>query len=158
MAWWRASMRPITEDSFEANGFKAIANSGRNASISSSSTIGIIATAALKGKPPSNLSKNKNLFPSCLPQGSHYPKLTISQMGQYPSSVLSEAIENSISLGNILNCLNHLFILTFGLKSSRSCIKFKSIWAMSWSPLSHTVYRLGSAQMLKIGNLCIDTC
>lgn len=132
MAWWRASMIPIIEDSFEPNGSEAIANSDRNASISSSSTIGIIATVALKEKHPYNLSKNKNLFPSCPLQGLHYPKLTISQMGQYLLSVLLEAIENSISLGNILNCLNHLSILTFVLKSSRSCIKFKSIWVMSW--------------------------
>lgn len=141
MAWWKASMIPITEDSFEPNGFEAIANSDRSPSISSSSTIGIIATAALKGKPPYNLSKNNNLFPSRPLQGSHYPKLTISQMGQYLSSVLSEAIGNSISLGSILNSLKHLSILTFVLKSSRICIKFKSIWRMSWLPLFHTVYR-----------------
>lgn len=92
-------MIPITEDSFEPNGSEAIANSDRSPSISNSSTIGVIATAALKGKPPYNLSRNKNLFPSYLPQGSHYPILTIFQMGQYLSSVLSEAIGNSISLG-----------------------------------------------------------
>lgn len=158
MAWWRASMIPITEDSFEPNGFGTIANSDRSPSISSSSTIGIIATAASKGKHPYNLSKNRNLFPSCPLQGSHYPKLTISQMGQFLSSVLSEAIGNSISLGSILNSLKHLSILMSVLKSSRIYIKFKYIWVMSWLPLFHTVCRSGSPQILKMGNLCIDTC
>jgi hypothetical protein len=29
---------------------------------------------------------------------------------------------------------------------------------MSWLPLFHTVYRHGSLQIFKMGNLCIGTC
>lgn len=157
MAWWKALMIPITEDSSEPNGFGAIAISDRSPRILSSFTIGIIATAASKVKHPFNLSRSRGILPSCPLQGSHYPKLTISQTEQFLSSVLSEATGNSISLGSILNSLKNSSTLTFGLKSSRVCIKFKFIWAMSWLPLFHTVYPHGSLQILQMGNLCIDT-
>jgi hypothetical protein len=158
MELWRASMIPIIGDSSGPNGFGAIATSDPSPRTSRSSIIDITVIAASKAKPPYRWSKRLASSRSCHPQSSHCRKWTTSRMGQSLSSVLSGAIEGSISSENILSFPRPLSIPMSEPKSFLICIKFRFILVMTWLLLSLISYRHGLLLSLQQGNLCIDTC
>jgi hypothetical protein len=157
MESWRASMIPIIEDSSEPNGFEAIATSDLNPRTLSFSIIETIVIAASKVKHPYRWFEKLASSQFCLLQSSTYRKWATFRTERSLSSVLSEVTGSSMSSENILSFLRALSIPTFVPKSLPAYIKFKSTQVMTLLPLSHTVYRNGSIQILNTGNLCIDT-
>jgi hypothetical protein len=153
----RASMIPITGDSFAPNGSGAIGTSDLNPRTLNSSITKTIVTATLKVKLPYSSSKKLTIRQCFHPQNSRCRTLTTFRREQSLLSVSSEVIEDWISLENILNFLRPLSILMFGLKSLRVCIKFKSIQVMHWLHVFRTSYHHGLLLILKLGNRCIDT-
>jgi hypothetical protein len=158
MELWKASMIPTTVDSSGCNGFGTTLISDPSPRTLSSSTTGIIATAASKGKPLYSPSTKKAMNQSCHLESLNCQESTTFPMEQSLLFVLSEVIVDLISLESILNFLKALFIPMFELKSLLVCTRFKSTRVMSWLPLFHTVCRHGLLQIYKMGNLCIDTC
>ncbi len=150
-------MIPITEGSSGPNGFAAIGISDPNPRILSSSITGIIGIVASKARPPYSSSTSRAIPQSWHLQSSHCPTLTPFRTERSLSSVLSAVTESSISLESILSFPRTLSILMSELKLLLVCIKFRSTLVMIWLLLSHTSYRHGSLQILKMGNRCIDT-
>lgn len=151
-------MIPIIGDSSEPNGFIATVTSDPSPRTLRSSTIETIVIAALKARPPYSWSKKMASFQSCHLPSSNCRTLTTFQTERSLSSVLSEVIENLISLESILSFLRALSILMSELKLLLSCIKFRSILVMTWLLQSLTSYHHGSPLTFQQGNLCIDTC
>lgn len=158
MELWKASMIPIIEDSFGPNGLEVTDIFDLNPRTLSSSTTGIIVTASSRGKPLYSSSKRRAISLFSHRQSSVCQGLPTSQRELSRLFALSEVIESWISSESILSSLRPLSILMFELKSLPLCIKFKSTLAMIWLLLFPIVYRLGSLQISKMGNLCIDTC
>ena len=153
----RASMIPITGDSFAPNGSGAIAISDPNPRTLSSSITKTIVTATLKGNLPYSSFK-KPAIPQCFhPQNSNCRTLTTFRREQSLLSVSSEVAVDWISLENILSFLRPLSILMSELKSLRARIKFKSTQMRASLCLFHTSYHHGLLQIPKLGNRCIDT-
>ena len=153
----RASMIPITGDSFGPNGSGAIATSDPNPRTLSSSITKAIVTVTLRVKLPYSLSE-KLAIPQCFhPQNSHCQTLTTFRREQSLLSVSSELTADWISLENILSFLRPLSILMSDLKSLLVCIKFRSTQVMTWLRLFHTSYHHGLLLIPKLGNQCIDT-
>jgi hypothetical protein len=140
-----------TGDSLEGNGFVAIANSDPSPRTLSSSTIGIIITAASRVKHLFSLSRSRGILPFCLPQGSHYLKLITSQTESSLLSVSSEAIRSWISLENISSFLKTLSTPMSELKSLRTCIRSKSILGTISLPLYPITYQNGFPQIPNTG-------
>ena len=157
MESWRALTIPITEDSSEPNGSVVIVTSDPSPRTLRSSTIETIVIAASKAKHPYSWSKRTASSQSFPLQSSNCRTLTTFQTERSLSSALSEVIESSISSENILSFLRSLSILMSELKSLLVCIKFRFIRVMTSLFLSHTSYRHLLLQILKMGNLCIDT-
>jgi hypothetical protein len=150
-------MIPIIEDSSAPNGFGTIGISNPNPSISTSSTIKTITTAALKAKPHYGSSKKQASHLPGFPENSPSPSSITFRTERSPLSASSAVTENWISLENILNFLNPSSTLMSELKSSPVCIRSKSIPVMPWLKLFLTVYRHGLLQILKTGKRCIGT-
>jgi hypothetical protein len=150
-------MTPIIESSLGPNGFEAIVTCDPSPSTLNSSTIDTIGTAASKARPLYRPSKRPTTPPSCYLHGSNHLPLITRPMAQFLSSVSSEVTESWMSLENILSFLNPLSIRMSGPKSSLPYTKSRSTSVMTWLLVFHTNYQHGSLQILKMGNLCIDT-
>jgi hypothetical protein len=142
---------------FRTQWFVAIITSDLSPSTSSSSITGIIDTVVSEAKHLFSLSKRLAKIQPCHLLSSHCRKSPTFQTEQSFSSVLSEVIQNWISLENTLSFLRALSILMSELRSLRVYIKFRSTQVMTWLLLSHTAYQHGLLRILKMGNLGVDT-
>jgi hypothetical protein len=150
-------MTPIIGDSFGRNGSAAIDISVPNRRILNSSIIKTIGIAASRGKLRPRPFRRQSLSPFFLLRNSNFPILTTSRKEPSHSSGLSVVIRNWIFSENISKSPKNLFTLMSGLKSSPSCIKFRSIWEKNWLPLFRTNYPLGFLQIFNQGKRCPDT-
>jgi len=156
MAWWKASMIPITDDSSVDNFFKVIGNSGLSPKTLNFFITGTIAMAISKAQPLLSFLRRPALNPFWPLLNSPYLKSPISLMGSSRSFDSFAVIVNWISGDNILNYPKVWFTPMFELKLLPTYRKCRSFMERIWCSLSRTSSPLGSTLIPNLGNRCPD--
>ncbi len=135
MELWRVLMIPTIGASLDGNGSGVIANSDPSRRTLNSFITRTIGIAISRAKLPFKSFKKQATAQFYLRPNLVYRGSITSLTDPSPSSVSSEVIESWISLESISSSRKNLFTVTFGLRSSPVCIRFKSIPKTTWSSL-----------------------